>query len=83
MTTLDLGGARWRKSSRSTDQANCVEVALLAESWRKSSRSSDQANCVEVAFAGPAVAVRDSKNTVGSVLAFPLTAWRDFLRAHD
>jgi len=30
--------------------------------WRKSSRSSAQANCVEVAFAGPAVAVRDSKN---------------------
>jgi hypothetical protein len=33
--------------------------------WRKSSRSGSGSgnNCVEVAFAGPAVAVRDSKDT--------------------
>lgn len=48
--------------------------------WRKSSRSSDTANCVEVAFAGPAVAVRDSKNTDGPVLTFPATNWSAFLR---
>jgi hypothetical protein len=29
MPALDLSGARWRKSSHSTDQANCVEVAVL------------------------------------------------------
>jgi hypothetical protein len=40
--------------------------------WRKSSRSSTQTDCVEVAFAGPAVAVRDSRNARGSVLAFPV-----------
>ncbi len=30
MPTLDLDGARWHKSSRSTDKANCVEVAVTA-----------------------------------------------------
>lgn len=33
----------------------------------------------EVAFAGPAVAVRDSKNTAGPVLTFPAASWTAFL----
>jgi hypothetical protein len=28
MPAPDLSGARWHKSNRSTDKANCVEVAL-------------------------------------------------------
>ena len=77
---MDLTNANWRKSSRSSDQANCVEIAHVAGDWRKSSRSTDQSNCVEVAFAGPAVGVRDSKNTAGPVLAFPAHTWTTFLR---
>jgi hypothetical protein len=57
---------RWRKSSRSADQTNCVE---LAHTWRKSSRSGTQTNCVELASTG---AVRDSKNPDGPVLAVDL-----------
>jgi hypothetical protein len=81
MYAHDLGKARWRKSSRSSDQANCIEVAFLAGTWRKSSYSTDQANCVEVAFPGPAVGVRDSKNPDGPVLAFPADTWSAFLGA--
>jgi hypothetical protein len=30
MPTLDLSDARWRKSSYSSDKANCVEVTVTA-----------------------------------------------------
>ena len=66
----------WRKSSYSgAANSDCVEVA-----WRKSSYSADgNSACVEVAVGSEAVGVRDSKNTDGPTLAFPVTHWRHFL----
>ncbi|MGH3856582.1 MAG: DUF397 domain-containing protein [Pseudonocardiaceae bacterium] len=55
---------RWRKSSHSGEQNNCVELA-----WRKSSRSGPYENCVELAH--PPGAIRDSKNPAGPVLPVP------------
>jgi hypothetical protein len=73
---MDLTGALWRKSSRSSNnQGNCVEVAA----WRKSSRSSNnQGACVEIAPLPGVVAVRDSKNPDGPALTFTHAAWRTF-----
>ena len=59
MPALNLSGARWRKSSRSTNVSNCVEVAVTPGT----------------------IAVRDSKNPTGSVLAVPPPAWTAFTTA--
>lgn len=46
--------------------------------WRKSSRSNAANACVEVAVQPLAVAVRDSKNVSGPILAFPAAGWGAF-----
>ncbi|WP_327595214.1 DUF397 domain-containing protein [Streptomyces chartreusis] len=48
--------------------------------WRKSSYSSDQGGeCVEIAETYTGIALRDSKNTAGPILAFEPTAFTAFL----
>ncbi|RZS40961.1 uncharacterized protein DUF397 [Herbihabitans rhizosphaerae] len=43
--------------------------------WHKSSFSGNGGDCVEVAHAGEGVAIRDSKNPDGLILAVPSHAW--------
>jgi hypothetical protein len=74
MTPVERDGIIWRKSSFSASNGDCVEVG-----WRKSSVSSANGDCVEVAVVAHRVAVRDSKNIAGPVLAFGERPWRAFL----
>ena len=70
------GTIRWRKSSYSNGQGDCVELAALgAARWRKSSYSNAEGNCVELAEAGTGIALRDSKNPEGPVLRFTTAEW--------
>jgi hypothetical protein len=54
----------WRKSSRSGESGECVELG-----WRKSSHGGESGQCVELACHG---AVRDSKNPGGPILSAEL-----------
>ena len=77
---------RWRKSSHSAEQAECVEVAPFVATWRKSSFSGGGSeDCVEVAPLPGAgddvqrmIIVRDSKNPNGPRLHLTADHWASF-----
>jgi hypothetical protein len=67
----------WRKSSYSSGNGGCIEVAT---GWRKSSHSDANGDCIEVVDADRRIAVRDTKqHGHGTVLEFAVDAWREFL----
>ncbi len=49
--------------------------------WRKSRRSGYQGNCVELATTEGAVAMRNSREPQGTILAFPAAEMAAFLGA--
>jgi Domain of unknown function (DUF397) len=72
----------WRKSSRSGGSGGqCVEIADLALGWRKSSSGDSSGGaCVELAGLRDMIAVRDSKDPDGAVLAFGRGEFRALAR---
>ena len=66
--------ASWRKASLSMHNGNCVE----AGSFRKAMASIHNGACAEVGHGSGVVAVRDSADRGGLVLAFPAAAWAAF-----
>ena len=72
---MDPSRLHWRTSSYSANGSSCVEVA----GWRTSSYSANGSTCVEVADLGGRVAVRDSKDRGGPVLAFTFGSWDVFV----
>jgi hypothetical protein len=81
MHELDLTRAHWRKSSYSSANGQCVEVAHVPAQWRKSSHSSANGACVEVIHLPEAIAVRDSKDPSGPMLVFTPPAWAAFINS--
>lgn len=62
MPTADRTSLAWRKSSHSTQNGSCVEVATPASTQG----------------APTVIAVRDSKNPAGAVLGFSSADWQAF-----
>lgn len=69
---------KWFKSSYSSEQGECVEIAV---DWFKSSYSGSEGECVEVATRPHAIHVRDSKDTTRPALTLAPTAWSAFIES--
>ncbi|MFF5924616.1 DUF397 domain-containing protein [Streptomyces hydrogenans] len=83
-TNRNLAGARWRKSSYSSDTGGqCIECAPLGTAaWQKSSYSGDNGgDCIEVADLSAHIAVRDSKNPEGPAFLASPAAFAVFVSA--
>ena len=52
---------------------------MKIDSWRKSERSMNNGNCVEVGSAQLIIAIRDTADPDGALLAFPVSSWREFV----
>jgi hypothetical protein len=72
---MDRQHTNWRTASYSNGSGQCVEVGQ----WRKPSYSNGSGACVEVGHATDVIAVRDTKDRGGVVLAIPATAWHTFI----
>ncbi len=70
MYRLESSRVVWRKSSRSANAANCVEVAVLRDKG-----NSDGQDTIWL--------VRDSKDPSGPVLRFRSNAWAAFIASLD
>ncbi|MGW3468810.1 DUF397 domain-containing protein [Saccharopolyspora sp. NPDC000995] len=73
--------SNWRKSSRSANTDNCVEVGRIEGSWRKSSRSQQVSACVEVAPTTYGAAVRDTKDRAAGYVTTTADQWQSFVTA--
>jgi len=58
-----------------------MEADSESRAWRRAQRSMADGNCVEVRPVNGGIAVRDSKNPGGYVLAYSAPSWRAFTLA--
>jgi hypothetical protein len=63
---MDTSQFQWRKSTRSANGSECVEVATVG-------------NSSDAGAQAPSVLLRDSKNPSGPILTFMSVQWRDFI----